>query len=103
MKKLRAHISDVDAQISELREELLADIDIMLSKKKKFIFKKDQPLVNNDYAIDSVCGEDEKLDIDEPEVSGLDNDGRRYITPIRELDTDVLLKIADIMCKQLEK
>lgn len=105
MTQIRNHISEADKKISELRQEILADIDIMLSKKKQYIFDGDQPLASHNgvsFAIDSIHGENKEENIECVEVSGVDNNGGRFVAPMDELDTDVILQIADIMCEQYE-
>lgn len=103
---MRDYISDIDTRLSDIRAEILADINFMLTVKKLFTFKDKHlfQLTGNKFEIDSLYKQnDDEPGVIQAEVSGIDSKGNRDIVPLNELDTDTLLRIADEMCNQYDK
>ncbi len=100
-RAMRSNILANDWRVTTIREELLENVNIMLKEKSVFNFKDDQPLASKDgeqFAVGTVEKGDEHSF-----VTGVNDDGDEFYLPVEHLDTDALLQVADVMCKQLEE
>ena len=101
LNALRHRITNSDARLTEIREEILEIVSAMFSENDAFYFDEQQPLASKDgeeFAIETA-----EKDIDNSFVTGTNNDGREFYLPIDQMDTDKLMQLADCMCSLLEK
>ena len=102
MSEIQIHISRVDKEIFELRAELLADIEIML-RKKEFYNINDGTADLKIYMSEADEAQEWEGDfVTEPIMEGKADNGEIVIAKIMELDTDTLLKITDLICKEYD-
>lgn len=106
-KAIKDGLSAIDTRISNERQEILSIIDVLFGNKKQIKLEINQPLASHNgetFAVDSIHNsENDEFDIQKPEVSGMNNDGVRFLAPLDELDTDTLLQIADSILTEKTK
>ncbi len=99
---LQSSISNLDYKLTLLRSEVMETIKTVFdtTKKSEFSIEDDQPLAShsgNSFAVSTV--EFNPSDDDDKEtqiyVRGMNDDGNEYSSPIDELDTDVLVQVAN--------